>query len=67
MTTPDPGLKLVLIYGATVRPFSTAFLARSPAPNITDGLDVLVQLVIADITTEPKESMNNIIMHYVYR
>ena len=53
MTTPDPGLKLVLIYGETLNPFSTARLARSPAPNITDGFDVFVQLVIADITTDP--------------
>ncbi len=34
-------------------PFSTAFLASRPAATITDGFEVLVQLVIAAITTEP--------------
>lgn len=38
-----------------MRPLLTAFLANSPAPSITDGLLVLVQLVIADITTDPEE------------
>ena len=37
-------------------PFSIAFLARSPAPIITLGLEVLVQLVIAAITIEPSFS-----------
>ena len=53
MTTPLPGLRLVLMYGATESPLFTALRASSPAPNITEGLDVLVQLVIAEITTEP--------------
>src|ERR1017187_9367266 len=35
------------------RPASTAFLATSAAPIITDGLEVLVHEVIAAITTEP--------------
>lgn len=52
-TTPDPGDKLVLIYGFTVNPLLTAFLANIPAYNITSGLDVLVQDVIAAITTDP--------------
>ena len=34
-------------------PFSTAFLAKSPAAIMTDGLEVLVQLVIAAITIDP--------------
>ena len=34
-------------------PFSTAFLASRPAATITDGFEVLVQLVMAAITTEP--------------
>ena len=51
------------MYGATLRPLSTAFLARRPAPNITDGLEVFVQLVIADMTTEPK--LQNIISHLI--
>jgi hypothetical protein len=32
-----------------------AFLASKPAPSITEGFDVLVQLVMAEITTEPEE------------
>jgi hypothetical protein len=53
VTTPDPGDKLVFIYGRTLSPHSTAFLASSPAPSITEGLLVFVQLVIAAMTTEP--------------
>ena len=34
-------------------PRSTAFRASRPAPTITDGFDVFVQLVIAAITTSP--------------
>ena len=41
------------MYGETLKPLSTAFLAKRPAPNITEGFEVLVQLVIAAITTEP--------------
>lgn len=54
-TTPDPGDKVVLIYGLTLRPLATAFLATSPAASITSGFDVLVHDVIAAITTEPWE------------
>ena len=39
-------------------PFATALFASSPAPSITDGLEVFVQLVIAAITTEPWRSWN---------
>src|SRR5688572_13727058 len=53
VTTRDPGAKLVFTQGLRVSPFSPAFFASSPAPTITDGLEVLVQLVIAEITTEP--------------
>ncbi len=35
------------------RPRSTAFFASSPAPTITDGFEVLVQLVMAAIATDP--------------
>src|ERR1051326_2754967 len=49
----DPGAKLVLTHGLTVRPRSTAFLARMPAAIMTDGFEVFVQLVIAAITTAP--------------
>jgi len=34
-------------------PLSWAFLQRRAAPNITPGLDVFVQDVIAAITTDP--------------
>src|SRR6201996_1554401 len=53
MTTREPGASEVLTHGGTVRPFSTAFLARMPAAIITEGLDVLVQLVMAAMTMEP--------------
>ena len=53
MTTFEPGARLVLTHGLRVRPRSTAFLASRPAPTITDGFEVLVQLVIAAITTAP--------------
>ncbi len=42
-----------MTHGGVVRPFSTAFLASSPAPTITYGLEVLVQLVMAAMATEP--------------
>src|SRR5947209_14975951 len=44
---------LVLTAGLTRNPRSTAFLASRPAPTITAGLEVFVQLVMAAITTEP--------------
>ena len=53
MTTFEPGARLALTHGLVRSPRSTAFLASSPAATITDGFDVLVQLVIAAITTEP--------------
>ena len=53
VTTREPGARLALTQGLVARPFSTAFLASSPAATITEGFDVLVQLVIAAITTEP--------------
>ena len=36
-----------------MRPRSTAFFASSPAPIMTEGFEVLVQLVMAAITTAP--------------
>ena len=59
MTTLLPGAIDVFTHGLTARPFSTAFLARSAAPTITEGLDVLVQLVIEAITTAPWSSTNS--------
>src|SRR5688500_1487997 len=43
----------VFTQGATVSPRSTAFLASIAAAIITDGLEVLVQLVIEAIETMP--------------
>src|SRR6516165_6286124 len=53
VTTLEPGAKDVLTHGLTVRSFKTALRASNPAPSITDGLEVFVQLVIAAITTWP--------------
>ncbi len=39
--------------GFTVRPSSTAFFASRPAASSTPGLEVLVQEVIAAISTSP--------------
>ena len=36
-----------------LRPRSTAFFASRPAPSISEGFEVLVQLVMAAMTTEP--------------
>ena len=43
VTTPEPGLKLLLTNFGIERPASTAFLAKSPAVNMTLGLLVLEQ------------------------
>ncbi len=53
MTTWEPGARLVLTQGCGCSPRSTALRATRPAASITDGLDVLVQLVIAAIITSP--------------
>lgn len=53
MTTPEPGDKLVLIYGLTSKPLLIAFLHNKPAAIITLGLDVFVHDVIAAIITLP--------------
>src|SRR5579875_1480829 len=53
MTTLDPGASVVLTQGLRLSPASTAFLASSAAPTMTDGLEVLVQEVMAAITTDP--------------
>ena len=37
----------------TFKPFKTAFFASNPAANITPGLEVFVQDVIAAITIVP--------------
>ena len=53
MTTLDPGASEVLTHGLEARLRSTALRASRPAASITDGLEVLVQLVMAAITTWP--------------
>src|SRR5699024_3983735 len=53
VTTVEPGANDVFTKSGTVNPFSTAFFASRPAPNITYGLDVFVQEVIAAIATAP--------------
>src|SRR5438093_5952163 len=53
VTTFDPGARLVFTHGWRFSPRSTAFFARRPAPIITLGFDVFVQLVIAAMTTAP--------------
>jgi hypothetical protein len=53
VTTWDPGASAVFTQGFTSRPSSTAFFARSPAPTITEGLEVFVQLVMEAMTTVP--------------
>src|SRR6266851_3647407 len=53
MTTLEPGASVVFTQGLVARPASTAFLASSAAPTMTDGFEVLVHDVMAAITTEP--------------
>ena len=53
MTTREPGASDVLTQGLERRPRSTAFLATSPAATMTCGFEVLVQLVMAAMTTSP--------------
>src|SRR3954469_8767526 len=53
VTTSEPGARLGLTHGLVLRPRRTALRARSPAPIMTLGFDVLVQLGIAAITTAP--------------
>src|SRR6185437_13008769 len=51
MTTREPGAREVFTHGLVARPRSAAFLASRAAAIITSGLEVLVQEVIAAITT----------------
>src|SRR6202011_4292490 len=52
-TTWLPGASEVLTQGFAVKPLATALRASNPAPIRTLGLEVLVQDVIAAITTSP--------------
>src|SRR3954469_15515280 len=58
MTTLEPGASDVLTHGLTSRPRCTALRARRPAPIITSGFEVLVQLVMAAMTTSPWSRWN---------
>ena len=60
MTTLEPGASVVFTHGLLVSPLSTALRASSAAPIITCGLEVLVQEVIAAITTAPWSSSNSV-------
>ena len=44
VTTFEPGASEVFTHGLAVRPFATALRASSPAPSMTDGFEVFVQL-----------------------
>src|SRR3954451_22902204 len=59
MTTLEPGASEVFTHGLRARPRSTAFLASSAAAIMTEGFEVLVQEVIAAITTAPWSSSNS--------
>src|ERR1700724_422652 len=52
-TTWLPGASEVLTHGLAFSPLAAALRANSPAPIRTLGLEVLVQEVIAAITTSP--------------
>src|SRR5690606_39948584 len=54
----EPGASEVWTHGLRVGPRAGAFRASRPAPIITLGFEVLVQLVIAAITTEPSRKTN---------
>src|SRR3954454_18250778 len=60
MTTLDPGASVVFTHGLRARPRSTAFLASSAAPIMSYGLEVLVHLVMAAMTTAPWSSSNSL-------
>ena len=60
MTTVEPGASEVFTHGWRSSPASTAFFASRPAPIITLGLEVLVQEVIAAITTRPWSSSTSV-------
>src|SRR6185369_4610216 len=53
VTTREPGASEVLTHGLHWRPASTALRATNTAAIITAGFEVLVQLVMAAMTTEP--------------
>ena len=58
MTTRDPGARDVFTQGLDRRPRATAFWASSPAASMTWGFEVLVQLVMAAMTTWPSADLD---------
>src|SRR5579872_6686781 len=60
VTTLEPGASEVFTQGLDVRPFVWALRARRPAATSTAGLEVLVQLVMAAITTAPSLSSKSL-------
>jgi hypothetical protein len=56
MTTREPGASDVFTHGLEVSPRATARCARRPAATMTWGFEVLVQLVMAAMTTSPSET-----------
>src|SRR5690606_38506273 len=56
VTTWLPGASEDFTHGFRSRPRLSALRATRPAPTITSGFDVLVQDVMAAITTEPLSS-----------
>src|ERR1700755_1213438 len=53
VTTWEPGAREVLTQGFGFRPLAWALRATRPAATRTEGLEVLVQEVMAAITTSP--------------
>ena len=58
MTTCEPGASEVFTHGFTFSPLARALRATRPAAISTEGLEVLVQLVMAAITTSPWPTSN---------
>src|SRR5262249_3433133 len=59
-TTCEPGAKEGLTQGFGRKPSARAFLATRPAATSTEGFEVLVQLVIAAMTTSPSRSARSL-------
>ena len=58
VTTLEPGASDVLTHGWLVSPRATALRASSPAPSMTEGLEVFVHDVMAAMTTCPWSTLN---------
>jgi hypothetical protein len=53
VTAREPGPREVFTWEGVFRPLAAAFLASRPAAIMTPGLEVLVQEVMAAMTTSP--------------